>query len=1145
MLRRRGRVTHRALKRQFGIDDDFLADLVEEIVRGQRLATEEDGAVLVWAGPPAEQTAGGVAPVSPGAPSAAASVSTSPATDLAPPTQSAAADEATPPHAHDVTIAERRQITVMFCDLVGSTRLSGQLDPEDFREVLRAYQECCDQRIREFDGHVAQLLGDGILVYFGYPRAHEDDASRSLRSALAIVAALGPLNQTLQARWGVTIQVRFGIHTGMVVIGSMGGASRSEELALGEAPNVAARLQSLAEPNAIVVSDTTRRLTTTWFEFSDLGVQELKGVSEPVQAWRVVGTSRTRAADADSPAATEIVGRAPELALLRDRWEQAQDGRVQVVLLSGEAGIGKSQLIESAWAQMRSPDAQRVAYRCSPYYANTALYPIIEQLSLQLGFVRDEPAPSRLDKIEAFVAAARPESEDAVQILAQLLSVHTGDRYPALNLTPQRRAQRARDLLIELMLGAARERPVLATWDDLHWADATTLELIGLLIDPRHSARLLTVLVFRPEFRPPWPAGGNVSWLALNRFTATQVEQLTRRFLGGKALPREVLDQIVAKTDGVPLFVEEVTKLLLESGVMREGQDAWELTGPLPALAVPTTLQGSLMARLDRLQTAREVAQIGASIGREFLYELILAVGRLDEETLRTGLRRLVDAELVYERGAAPDSSYVFKHALIQDVAYQSLLRSTRQQLHQRIAKVLESRFAADVKTHPELLAHHCTVAGLVHEAIPLWHRAGELAIERSAHVEAIAHLTQGLELVAALPEAPERDRWELELRVTLGVPLTATRGYGDAEVERTYARARALSHVVGEVPQVFRALYGLWRSHLLRAEYDNARALAEELLAMAESVGETPFLAAANRALGGTLFYMGEFARSATHLEAVLTAYPSDADRSRSLIQDVYDVVDPRVTAHSYLAWGLWMRGFPDRAAEASDTAITMARDLDHPFSIALALSFSEWLHQFRGETAATRDRAGAAIRLSSEQHFPFWIGWGRVLTGWAQAEDGALAEGAASILAGLADWRQQGSELGRPYFLSLLAAVQSKSGRPDEAAASLSEAKALGDRTQENWCTPDILRRQAVLAHGGAHTDEAEALCAKSLQLARSQGSAAFVLRAATDLCRMRHGTEREAEARTQLRTALAAIEGGADTADVAAAIALLSEE
>jgi class 3 adenylate cyclase len=826
MLQRRGRVTYRTLKRQFNLDDDALEDLKAEIIKGQRLAVDEDGAVLVWTG---------------GAHTPPASLASPPPHQewphAAPHTRPTVSPvESRPPD------AERRQLTVLFCDLVDSTALASQLDPEEWREVVQAYQATCAEVIARFEGHIAQYLGDGLLVYFGYPRAHEDDTHRAVRAGLGMIEALGPLNTRLDPNNGVQLAVRVGIHTGVVVVGEIGGGAKREALALGETPNLAARLQGRAAPNTVLISAATQRLIHGYFACRALGLPTLRGIISPVDVYRVLGESlaQRRLDVAATRGLTPLVGREQEVGLLRQRWAQVQDGLGQVVLLNGEAGIGKSRLVQVLKEHLADQPHARLEGRGSPSHQQSALYPVMEHLHRLLQWRHDETPHEKLRRLEGAVAPYGFSLPDVVPLLASLLSLPLPDRSPPLTQTPQRQKQKTLETLPVWLLEAAARQPVLVIIEELHWMDPSTLELLGLIIDQAPTARILTLLTCRPEVRPPWGFRADLTSLTLSRLPRSQADVMVERLAGGKTLPAEVRRQVVIKTDGVPLFVEELTKMVLESGWLREREDRYELTGPLPPLAIPATLHDSLMARLDRLATIKEVAQPGATLGRTFSYELLQAVAPWDEGTLQQALGRLVEAELWYQRGVPPRAIYLFKQALIQEAASQSLLRSTRPRYHRPIAQVLEARFPEIAEAQPELLAHHFGEAGLSEQAVNYWHQAGARAAERSATVEAISHLTKGVQGLQTLPDTLERTEKELAVQTALGSALMALRGQGAPEVEHVYTRARQLCQRVGDTPQLSWVLIGLWRFYNARGELQTAQALGEQLLTLAQRLQDS-----------------------------------------------------------------------------------------------------------------------------------------------------------------------------------------------------------------------------------------------------------------------------------------------------------------
>ena len=653
--------------------------------------------------------------------------------------------------------AERRQLTVMFCDLVGSTALSARLDPEDMRQVIHAYQDACSGVLARYDGFVAKFFGDGILATFGFPRAHEDDAARAVHAALDITEAVG----RLQTRAGEKLAVRIGIATGLVVAGDIvGQGAAQEQVVVGDTPNLAARLQGLADAGGVVVSAATRRLIGDRFRLKDLGRHAVKGLAEPVEAYAALGVSQSesRFDAAHSARLTGFVGREAESAELIALQRRAWGGEGQTVLISGEAGIGKSRL--SAWLAEQVADTAhiRLRYQCSPYHRDSALHPFAQQFERAAGIAPQEPPEAKLDKLEKVLGFATERMNEVVPLIASMLSIPLGKRYPALTVSPAQQRRLTLSALLDRMEGLAARKPLLILFEDAHWADATSLEVLDLVIERVRRLPILLLITFRPEFEAPWSAMPDIATVTLGRLDRVQAETLVERVAGGRKLPAEVLAQIVAKTDGVPLFVEELTKNVLESGLLIEEPDRYRLDGPLPPLAIPSTLQDSLMARLDRLAAVKEIAQIGAAIGREFAYALLGAVVGRDEPTLRSALAQLEDSELVFRLGAPPDARYAFKHALVQDTAYESLLKSRRQILHRKIADTLREQFPDIVEAEPELLAHHFTQAGLTAPAIEYWGKAGDLALRRSAFKEAIAHLGKAIEMTEALAGAGDAD---------------------------------------------------------------------------------------------------------------------------------------------------------------------------------------------------------------------------------------------------------------------------------------------------------------------------------------------------------------------------------------------------
>src|SRR5215475_7671160 len=660
--------------------------------------------------------------------------------------------------------AERRHLTVMICDLVGSTALSARLDPEDMRAVIDAYHAACARITRTYDGFLAEFRGDGILAYFGYPLAHEDDAERTVRAGLEIIAAVA----RLETHAAEPLAVRIGIATGLVVVGdrSREGALR-EHAVVGDTPNLAARLQALAEPGTIVVAASTRRLLGDLFHLRDLGQHEVKGIAEPVAAWGVEGVSASESRFEAVRAArlTDLIGREDELGFLLERQRLAWKGEGQIVLISGEPGIGKSRLAAALAERIASEPHTRLRYQCSPYHTNSALRPFIAQLERAARFKADDTSEQRLDKLEAVLAMSASRSEGVAPLFAALLAIPFGERYPPLALSPTQQRRRTLAALLDQFEGLARRRPILLSFEDAHWADATSLELLDLTVERVRQLPVLALFTFRLEFEPPWVGLPNVGALTLGRLDRNDVESMVARVTAGRVLPAEVMKQIITKTDGNPLFIEELTKAVLEAGILVENHDGYRLDGPLPPLAIPATLQDSLMARLDRLAPVREIAQIGAAIGREFSYSLVLALVGRDESALKDGLAQLEQAGLVFRRGEPPDAVYSFKHVLVRDAAYESLLKSRRQQLHGQIARALEESFANIVASQLEIVAHHFTAAGLVDPAIEYWLKAGAKAYSLYANEDAVRFFERSLTLLKKLPETRDNLERAVDIR--------------------------------------------------------------------------------------------------------------------------------------------------------------------------------------------------------------------------------------------------------------------------------------------------------------------------------------------------------------------------------------------
>ena len=1040
--------------------------------------------------------------------------------------------------------AERRQLTVMFCDLVGSTALSERLDPEDLRDLVRGYQDACAEVIQRYDGHIAQYLGDGLLVYFGYPHAHEDDAQRAIRAGRDVVDATLDLPDRLPGRLRHPVQVRIGIHTGLVVVGEVGGGGRHGQLALGDTPNIAARLQALAEPNTVVVSAVTHRLAAGLFEYRDLGPQTLKGISTPLRVYEVLQETeaRSRFEAAVKRGLLPLVGREKEFALLRRRWDQAKDGAGQTIFLSGEMGIGKSRLVQALKEQVSAEGGVSLELRCSAYHQDSAFHPLIEHLLRVICVGPHDTPQDRLGKLRQTLTRYTFPQADTLALFASLLSLQHPEDAPPITLSPQRQRQRTQEALVAWIVEEAERVPVCCVWEDLHWADPSTLELLGLYLNRVPATRQLALMTFRPDFTLPWPTNGHSSQLELTRLDESQIAALVEHLTLGKSLPADVQQHILHKTDGIPLFVEEFTKMVLESGIIQEAADRYELTGTLPTLAIPSTLQDSLMARLDRLASVRGIAQVGAAVGREFSYEVLQAILPLDDAALQQGLQQLLDAELIFQRGVPPQATYIFKHALVQDAAYQSLLKRRRQQLQGQIAEVLEDRFPDIRDAQPELLAHHFTEAGDFAKAIAYWLRAGQRALQRSANIEATRHVAKGLELLTHLPDGLDRTQQELKLQSAAAMAGMAVKGYGSPEVGRTYTRALELAQQLGDTPQVFALLTGLLRYHYLRADLQTARELGEQCLRLAPAMGASGPFIAAHTLYGATVFYLGDLLTARGHFEQAMTLYDIQQHRDLAILYGT----DTGVVCSCYWSNLLWYLGYPDQALQKSRDALALAQERNHLVSLAGAWHFASLVHQFRREGQTALARAEAAYSLTTEKGFAFFAAMAAIDRGWALADQSHGEDSIEQLRRGIAAYQASGARLWLPYFLALLAEAYARVDRVDDGLRLLAEALEIIEKTGEHSHEAEVyrLRGELLLAQDPDSADDAETFFQKAIDIARGQQAKSWELRAVMSLAGLWRRQDQSARAREILAETYGWFSEGFDTADLKEAATLLDE-
>jgi len=1011
----------------------------------------------------------------------------------------AASATAAPRDAPAPAEAERRQLTVMFCDMVGSTELSARLDPEDLREVIAAYHRAVAEVVARFDGFVAKYMGDGVLVYLGYPRAHEDDAERAVRAGLGVVDAVARLDVK-----SAKLQARVGIATGLVVVGDLiGEGSAQEQSVVGETPNLAARLQALADPDTVVIAAGTRRLVGDLFEARGLGTVEVKGIAGPVPAWQVLRPSVvvSRFEALRGLALTPLIGRDEEIDLLMRRWARAKAGDGQIVLISGEPGIGKSRIAATLEERLHAESHLRLRYFCSPYHQDSALFPFIDQLGRAAEFARDDPPASKLEKLEALLSRAELSDED-VALLGDLLSLPASERHPLPNLNPRRKKERTLEALIRQLEGLARQQPVVMIVEDAHSIDPTSRELLDLTVERVASLPVLLIVTFRPEFQPPWTGQPQVTMLALNRLDRHDRTALVAKIASGKTLPDDVIDQIADHTDGVPLFVEELTKNVLESGLLREERDRYVLDGALPPLAIPTSLHASLLARLDRLASVRQVAQIGAAIGREFSYVLLRTVSRLAEDELKAALARLVASELVFERGTPPDAVYSFKHALVQDAAHGSLLRGPRQQLHARIAEALETQSPELMDSQPELFAQHYAEAGLAEKSVVCWGKAGRRSAGRSAMAEAAAQLQKGLDQLALFPDTPQRQRQELELLSGLGAALLAFKGGAASETGRAYARARELWEQLDSPSEFVHIPFGQSLHHVFRGELDLALRLDEDLLRLSRQRNDSGGLVLGHTSSGRNLMFAGRFAPSRSHLEAGLALY--DPNSHRPLARHVG--FDLRVGSQAFLGIVLCCLGFSDQALSQSTAAIAEARRLAHPPSLGLSLVFGTRLHSVDGDNAALHEWADKLVALATEQNLLHWRAEGTIYRGWVKVKNGDVAEGISLMRSGSSAYRTAGAAAWVPYHTALLARASEIAGQIDEGLSLLDDALQIVERTGERWPAAELNRWKGQLLLRQGHSKAAEELYRKALSIAVEQEAKLWELRAAASLARLK---------------------------------------
>jgi len=1054
--------------------------------------------------------------------------------------------------------AERRQLTVMFCDLVGSTQLSEQLDPEDLREVMRSYQELCEKEISRFGGHIAKYLGDGLLVYFGYPEAHEDDAQRSVRTGLAILRAIRELPQQDKMKTQA-LQVRIGIHTGLVVAGEMGAGEVREKMAIvGETPNIAARLEGLAATNTVVISRDTYKLIEGYFECESIGKHTLKGISRPMEVYEVLSESalRSRIEVASTKGLSSLVGRDKEVEALFGTWYKAKEGRGQLALLSGEAGIGKSRLVEALKSHLAGEPHQIINARCLPYFQNSFLYPVIDCLERQLAISKDDSPEEKFNKLKSAFTEARLRGplEETIPLFASLLSIPVNGNFRPPGLPPQIQKQKTQKALIDWLKSEIEKSPVLFILEDLHWVDPSTLEFLNLFIENIRESRVLIILTFRPDFTLPWESSQNLTEISLSRLSKTDIQTMAQSVAGGKTLPPELIEQLVAKTDGVPLFVEELTKMVLESDFMKEQNGNYELTRPIPSLAIPSTIQDSLMARLDRLAPVREVVQLAATLGREFTYDLLFEISYVDGGKLNESLSQLVDTEILYQHGSPPGAAYVFKHALIRDAAYESLLKSRRRQYHERAAQAYESLYINDLSAYYPILAHHWSMAAgeqrdhkvALLKTIEYLELSGETALRSGAFKESYQFLKNAIDLYDSLPDEEKNIEQELKLLKNLGTASFATTGYGSEQTKEIYDRALILCDEIGDKPEVFPVLWGTWLSYHFSSNTDKQIEFGERLLQIAQKEGDEELLLQAHHALWTILILLPDYKESQKHLEAGRKLYKAEMQENHCFH---YGGHDPGMCCYRALCLSGWTMGYPDRAIEWGHEGIRLAQS--HNFSLITAHMAAAFTHKQRGDIEGTQEQADLIIQHANENGLPGPVLWASIFKGWILGQTGECEKGVSVISEAM-------EKLGYkdPGYMSMLVELYILADKPKEGLKLADELLEIAETKNEYNYVPELLRLRSELLllqaragreAGRIEKQDAEAIekgFLDSLAMAEKQGAMSLKLRTATSLARFLKDIGRAEEGRDVLNGVYGWFSEGLDTADLKLARKTLDE-
>lgn len=1041
------------------------------------------------------------------------------------------------------TYAERRQVSILFSDIVDSTSLSEKIDIEDLQILLHKYQVSCNRVISFYGGYLAKFLGDGILAYFGYPNAHGDDAQKAIQAGLGIVEGLKTLNTELEKELGLSIEVRVGIHTGMVVVGDMSSSFTLESNSIvGHATNLASRIQSIANPNEVVVSEATHNLTRGYFETEDYGKHDLRGVSKPIQIHKIIHESSARnRLDTYFENLTPFMGREKELETIKELWLDSSSGTPNTVHVIGEGGIGKSRLLMSLKDHVaKTPAAWITEIYCSSNHRNSSFYPVIQVLEKMI-FKNDNLEPDDvLTRIEGFVSMYGIPIEENVPLLADLLSIPNMDRYGQLELTPQRKKSKTIELLTKILMRRADIQPVLFIAEDLHWADPSTFELLETLVSQKDDHPILIVLAYRPELNYQWSEIDRAKIIRLEGLSRIEAEHIIQRVSNDIKIPEELIDFIISKSDGFPLYIEEITKGILESDILIKKEE-YVLSDKIEDLQIPSSLHDLLIAKLDRIPEARNIAQLASIIGREFSFDLLQMLTGMEEYALGRLLDKLVDSEilLVNRNQESDEKSYLFKHALIQDSAYSSLLKSTRKGFHILIAETLEKRSDGIVEKQPEILAWHFKKGYDSLRSIQYWIKAGLLASQKSANLEAISHFKEGLNLIQFVSDPMQKSGLELQLLSAMGPGLIATRGFADNEVGEVYKRAKEISEKIGIGPQIFIPIWGQWVYNLVRGNLKESENLALEMKRMGEETNDSSMLVEAHWTLGDSLYWQGEFNLAFKNLDKAIDIY----DPEKHHLQAHLYGQDPGVAAHCYKTYCLWQMGMPEQAQKEVEKAEALAMSLRHPFSIGWAKAFSFSLSMYNEDHELNLVKSMDAINYCQEQAYPFWLFAAMCNLGWSTAMSGEKEKGLGILEEGLQGWDMIGSILVKPSYMNLHAEVLRMNDQLDKAIEVASESVLLAKQIREVVTEVDSHRILAKCFRDASRLHEAEEAARFSLAYSKKQGALSNELKSAVEVHEILKMLGKEKEGREIIKTSLDKFKEGFDLPFVQTAMNIIS--